>query len=269
MPLDTGLWAKYLKHNTQENTRMAENQIKHVFRDVLHHTHGLGLFEMVKITGTTEETVIETVDQEKTVILKGKTKNPVSDLADHTIGLSRMGVLNGYLKYPGFDNEDATVRVVKQDRNGVESPTEIEFADASGTDAHYRFMSAEIIQQQLKEIKFRGADFDLTIAPSEKNLQDLAYFNSVLSSFESTFSPRTEDGKLYFYIGYNGGDRTKILVSNNVEGTIASEFHWPLDIVLKILRLGPSMMSFNAKGLMQIVVHSTESEYTYLLPPKG
>ena len=251
---------------------MADNYIKDTLKDVLKHTHSLGIFEMVKITGTLEETTVETVDAEKTVIFKGKTVKPVADFVDNTVGLSRMSVLDGYLKFPGFDADDATVRVVTQERNGAEVPTEVEFVANDGTNANYRFMLAEVVNQQLKEINFKGAEFDINIVPSQKNLKDLAYFNGVLGQFESTFSPRTEDGKLYFYIGDGGGDRTKILVNDAPDGEISHEFHWPLDIVLKILRLSESsnvVLSINAKGLLQIVVHSGLAEYTYLLPAKG
>ena len=112
---------------------MADNHIKNILKDVLKHTHGLGIFEMVKITGDLEKTEIQTVDPEKTVIFKGKTVNPVPDFADATLGLSRMGVLQGYLQYPGFDSEDATVEVVKQDRNGEEVPVEVAFKSTDGT----------------------------------------------------------------------------------------------------------------------------------------
>lgn len=251
---------------------MADNYVKDTLKDVLRHTHSLGIFEMVKIKGTDAETSVETVDADKTVIFKGKTVNPVPDFVDATVGLSRMSVLDGYLKYPGFDDEAATVRTVKQDRNGSEVPVEVEFKSNEGTNAHYRFMLADVVNQQLKDITFKGAAFDINIVPSQKNLKDLAYFNGVLSAFESTFSPRTEDGKLYFYIGDNGGDRTKILVNDAPDGEITHEFKWPLDIVLKILRLSDSsnvVMSINSKGLLQIVVHSGLGEYTYLLPAKN
>ena len=248
------------------------NYIKDTLKDVLKHTHNLGIFEMVKVTGTAEQTAIETVDADKTVIFKGVTVNPVPDFVDATVGLSRMNVLDGYLKYPDFDDADATVQVIKQNRNDVDVPTEVEFISQAGTDAHYRFMLADVVNQQLKEIKFKGAEFDVNIVPSAKNLKDLGYFNGVLSQFESTFSPRTEDGKLYFYIGDAGGDRTKIQIAEAVEGDMNHEFHWPLDIVLRILRLGDNancVLSINQKGLLQIIVDSGIGTYTYLLPAKN
>ena len=227
---------------------------------------------MVKIKGSTESTEIETVDADKTVILKGSTNNPVVDFADATVGLSRMAVLKGYLQYPGFDKEDSTVTVQTQERNGEEVPVEVAFTSTEGTDAHYRFMLADVINQQLKDIKFKGAEFDVTIQPSKKMMQDLSYFNNVLAAYEANFMPKTEGGALYFYVGAEGSDRTKILINNNVEGEINTDWNWPLDIVLKILRLSDNAevdMSFNNQGLLQITVNSGMGVYTYLLPARS
>jgi hypothetical protein len=250
---------------------MANNYIKDFFKDVLKHTHSLGIFEMVKIKGTTELTEIETVDEQKTVIFKAQSVNPVPDFADATVGLSRMSVLDGYIKYPGFDDENATVKIVTQERNGVDTPVEVSFKSTEGTDAHYRFMLADVVNQQLKDIKFKGAEFDINIVPSQKNLKDLGYFNSVLSAFEANFAPKTENGALYFNIGDGVSDRTKVLISNNVDGEITQDWSWPLDIVLRILRLGDNsnlVLSINNQGLLQIKVDSGLGIYTYLLPAR-
>ena len=251
---------------------MSNNYIKDVLKDVVRHTHDLGIFEMVKVKGTTAETTVETVDADKTVIFKGTTTNPVPDFADSTVGLSRMNVLKGYLQYPGFDGEGSTVQVLTQQRNGEDVPVEVEFKTTDGTDAHYRFMLADVINQQLKDIKFKGAAFDVEIAPSKKMMQDLAYFNGVLGSYEANFMPKTENGALYFYVGSTGSDRTKILIDNNVAGDINTEWNWPLEVVLKILRLGDNSnvtLSINNQGLLQLKVNSGLGEYTYLLPARS
>lgn len=251
---------------------MKENHVKNVLKDILKHTHGLGIFEMVKITGTTEVTEVETVNADKTVIFKGRTVNPVPDFVDATVGLSRMGVLSGYLNYPGFDDDQATVKVVKQDRNGETVPVEVEFTSADSTDANYRFMLADVVNQQMKSITFKGANFDVNIVPTAKNLKDLNYFNGILGAYEATFSPKTKDGSLTFHIGDGVSDRAKVTISNNVEGTISRDWQWPLDIVLKILRLSDTsncVFSINNQGLMQIKILSGLCEYTYLLPAKS
>ena len=133
-------------------------------------------------------------------------------------------------------------------------------------------MLSDVINQQLKEIKFKGAEFDINIVPTAKNLKDLGYFNSVLGSFEANFSPKTNGTDLFFHIGDGVSDRTKIHVSNTIEGSITRDWRWPLDIVLKILRLGDNatcVMSINDQGLLQIKVDSGLGVYTYLLPAKS
>ena len=253
-------------------TTMANNHIKDILKDVLKHTHGLGIFEMVKITGDLEQTEIQTVDPEKTVIFKGKTVNPVPDFVDATLGLSRMGVLQGYLNYPGFDDEAATVQVVKQERNGEEVPVEVAFTSTDGNDANYRFMLADVVNQQMKDITFKGAQFNVNIVPTAKNLKDLNYFNGILGAYEATFSPKTDGTNLTFHIGDGVSDRAKVHINADIDGSITRDWKWPLDIVLKILRLSDSancVMSINDQGLMQIKVLSGLGEYTYLLPAKG
>ena len=247
---------------------MANNYIKDTLKDVLRHTHALGIYEMVKVTGTMEDTEIETVDADKTVILKGKLKSPVADFVGNTVGLSRMGTLARFLEYPGFTEDTATVEVVTQKRNDEDVPAEVKFQDENGTDAHYRFMAAEIVNQQLKAINFKGASYDVEINPTAKMLKDLNFFSSALD-LEDTFTPKTEGGNLYFLIGEAGSDRTKVKVAEAVSGDLTHDFQWPLAIVLKICRLSENAnvtMSFNQKGLLQIEVDSGMGEYTYLLP---
>ena len=82
---------------------------------------------------------------------------------------------------------------------------------------------------------------------------------------------KTENGALYFHVGGDASDRTKSLIDNNVEGDLTSEWNWPLDIVLKILRLGDNsnlVLSINNQGLLQIKVDSGLGIYTYLLPAR-
>ena len=108
--------------------------------------------------------------------------------------------------------------------------------------------------------------------PTDKNLKDMAYFNSVLGSFEANFSPKTNGKELYFHIGDGVSDRTKILISNDIDGSITGDWRWPLDIVLKILRLGDTgncVLSINDQGLLQIIVDSGIAKYTYLLPARS
>lgn len=246
--------------------------IKDIFKDVLRHTHALGFIEMVKISGDESLTEIEAMDADKTVILKGKLHNPVADFIDQTVGLSRMSVLDGYLKFPGFGDEGAKVEIETQSRNGEDIPVEISFESAEGHSGSYRFMLADVINQQLKTVKMKEIPWDVTIVPTQKNLKDLGYFNGVLGGFEPVFSPTTENGALYFNIGEGAGDKGKLPINNNVDGDLSGNWKWEIDKALSILRLSDSAnctVSFSNAGAMQIVIDSGLGEYTYILPAKS
>ena len=246
--------------------------IKDIFKDILRHSHALGFIEMVKISGTAEGTTIEAMDADKTVILQGKLHNPVADFIDQTVGLSRMSVLDGYLKFPGFGDEGAKVEIETQSRNGEDIPVEIAFESAEGHSGSYRFMLADVINQQLKTVKMKEIPWDVTIVPTQKNLKDLGYFNGVLGGFEPVFSPTTESGALYFNIGEGAGDKGKLPINNNVDGELSGNWKWEIDKALSILRLSDSAnctVSFSNAGAMQIVIDSGLGEYTYILPAKS
>ena len=246
--------------------------IKDIFKDVLRHSHALGFIEMVKISGDESSTTIEAMDADKTVILKGKLHNPVADFIDQTVGLSRMSVLDGYLKFPGFGDENAKVNIETQSRNGEDIPVEISFESAEGHSGSYRFMLADVINQQLKTVKMKEIPWDVTIVPTQKNLKDLGYFNGVLGGFEPVFSPTTENGALYFNIGEGAGDKGKLPINNNVDGDLSGNWKWEIDKALSILRLSDSAnctVSFSNAGAMQIVIDSGLGEYTYILPAKS
>lgn len=250
---------------------MADTSIRDTLKDVLAHTHSLGIFEIARIQGTDAETLIETVDADRTVIMKGRLLSPASEFTNSVVGLSRMQVLSGYLNYPEFNEDGAQVSLITQERDGGNVPHEVEFRSVINNTANYRFMPPAVLEQAMSEIHFKGAEFDINVVPTQKNIQDLTYFNSVLGSYEANFVPKTEDGKLFFYIGDNGGDRTRILIADGIEGEMTHEFRWPLAIVLKILKLGDDnnvVLSLNPKGLLQIKVHSGLGEYTYLFPTK-
>ena len=41
-----------------------------------------------------------------------------------------------------------------------------------------------LLTQQLKDIKFKGAEFDINIEAQQKMMKDLTYFNTVLAAYE-------------------------------------------------------------------------------------
>lgn len=240
--------------------------------DILAHTHGLGFIEMMKIKGDDTETRIEAMNEKKTVVVYGSLKAPAAELAG-TIGMARLAVLNGYLRFPPFQDDKATVEVVTDMRNGEEVPKEISFKAPGGHSSSYRFMSAEVAEEQIKVPAFKGTKWDVVVTPTEGNMKDLSYFAGILGSFEPVFVAKTEGKDLVLSIGSGSTDRARVPFSKDVSGALAGRWAWPLVETLSILKLATKaedcQMSFAEKGVMKIEIETAVGTYEYLLPAKS
>lgn len=242
-----------------------------VFSDILDHTHGLGFIDMVKITSENKETKIEAMNQDKTVVAYGKLTDKLAEL-DGVVGLSRMAVLQGYLKFPPFTLDKATVEIIKQKRGTEEVPAEIKFSSPDGHDASYRFMHREVADEQIKVPLFKGVEWDVVIVPSKDNMDQLSYFNGVLGGFEPVFTAKTDGKDLNLYIGSGASDRAMVPFTKNVSGTLKGNLSWPLVETLAILKLAAKAedctMSFSNKGAMRIEMSTDFGSYEYILPAR-
>lgn len=244
-----------------------------VLSDVLAHTHGLGFIEMMKIESNATETKVAAIDESKSVVVYGTLKNPLTEL-DGTVGFSRMAVLNGYLKYPHFIGDGATIAIETQQRDGVDVPAEIRFASTQGHESSYRFMHKDIVEEQVKVPSFNGASWDVVITATDEIMKDLSYFNGVLGAFEPTFMAKTDAGNdLNFHIGSGPTDRATVPIAKSVNGSLTGNLTWPLVETLAILKLASKAtdctISFSNKGVLKIEMETDIGTYEYLLPAKS
>lgn len=246
--------------------------LRDMLLDVVKYTHSLGFLEMVKITGTDEETSIESMDQEKSVVLFGKFNNPIPDLIG-TIGLARMSVLQGYLNFPAFADENADISVMKQTKGDEEIPVELQFTSPQGHVANYRFMSSEIVNEQMKTVKFKGVNWDVVLNPTQQSIKELVQISNILGAFEPNFVAKTDKKhNLNFHIGAGPTDRTVIPFATGVDGELKKGWAWSLINVLQILKLSSASqttISFSDLGAMKIEIDSGLGVYTYILPARS
>ena len=96
-----------------------------ILKDIVKHTHSLGIIQAAKVTTDDGGTSIDAMDDDRTVVLRGKLHTPVREFTGK-FGLGRLGVLNGYLNYEGEDREGksvkASVEVGHEERNGETVP---------------------------------------------------------------------------------------------------------------------------------------------------
>lgn len=249
------------------------HMIADTFLDIIKHTAGLGFIELVKVEGSDKNIQIAAMDEDRTVVINGVLNTPIEGL-DGTVGLSRIGILSGYLKFPAFLSDKAKVEIVTQERKQETIPAEISFDSTDGHNSHYRFMSPEIVEETIRVPPFKGSDFAVEVTPTKSALQDLGYMTAILGGVESLFTASTNaKNELIFSIGSGPTDRTKIVFAKDIKGELNHQWSYPLSQVLAICKLhdtSKSMaLSFSDQGALKIVVESGIGEYTYILPARS
>jgi len=235
--------------------------MKDYLQDIVQHTHSLGIIDLVKIVGDAHTTTIEAVSEERTVIVQAQFHNPVPEFIG-TFGMPNLSKLNTILGIPEY-REDARLTITKKE----DAPTGIHFENSTGDFKNdYRFMSAEIVNDQLKTVKFKGVRWGVEIEPSVAAIQRLK-FQAQANSGETTFIAKTENNNLMFYFGDHSSHAGNFVFAHDVAGSLTKAWSWPLSAVISILSLsGDKMIRFSDEGAAQITVDSGLAIYNYILP---
>jgi len=234
-------------------------------KDITQHTHGLGIIETVKVTGTKNDTIIDAMSEDRSVIVQAKTHNPIPMFIGQ-FGMPNLTKLNVILNIPEY-KENAKISVTTQERDGVDAPAGLSFVNKAGDFKNdYRFMSSALINEQLKSIKFKGVKWHVEFQPTVQNIQRLK-FMAQANSEETTFVAKTENSSLYFFFGDHSSHAGNFSFADNITGTIAKGFHWPIGVIQSILNLpGDKVFRFSDEGAAQITVDSGLAVYNYTMP---
>lgn len=242
--------------------------MKDILQDLVAHTHALGFITLVKVNSDDTGTKFESMAEDRSVILTAETSSKLVPIAS-TFGMTNLDKLALHLKNPEYD-KDAKIDVVEAERNGVTIPTHIHFENATGDFQNdYRFMNAEIINEKLKTVKFKGVNWDVTLEPSIASIQRLK-LQSAAHSEETTFNVKTEDGDLIFSFGDHSSHAGKFVFQAGVSGELKHAWAWPVAAIQAILSLnGDKKMMIADAGALQITVNSGQVEYNYILPAQS
>lgn len=239
--------------------------MKDILLDLVAHTHALGFIPLVKISSVDGETIIEAMAEDRSVIVQAKTKVPVPEFIN-VFGMPNLNKLDLHLKCPEYqDGEQITV--LTTDRNGETVPTGLHFQNASGDFQNdYRFMSADIVKEKLKTVKFKGATWDVELVPAVSAIQRLK-FQSQAHSEEIVFQVKTEDNNLVLSFGDASTHAGSFVFQSGIKGKLKNIWSWPVNQTLSILNLNGDMdLKISDSGAMKITVDSGIAEYNYILP---
>jgi hypothetical protein len=242
--------------------------MKDILQDVVAHTHSLGFLNLVKVSSDDATTNIESMAEDRSVIMSATTKNKVGEFTG-VFGMPNLDKLALHLKCPEYQ-KDSKIEVKSAERNGETVPTHIHFENATGDFQNdYRFMNKQIIEEKLKTVKFKGASWDVEFSPSMASIQRMK-FQSLAHSEETVFSVKSEGTNLMFNFGDASTHAGQFVFETNANGELKHSWSWPVAQVQAILGLdGKLSMKISDQGAMQITVDSGMTEYNYILPAQS
>ena len=241
-----------------------------LLKDIVGHTHSLGFLDIVKVTGDDAATKLDSMADDRSVIMEAETANPYPDMLG-VFGMPQLQKLK-YLLDGAEYKDDAKISITTAERNGETIPVGIHFENKdSDFKNDYRFMSTEVINEKMKTVKFRGVKWDVEVDPSVSAVQRFN-FQAGANSEHPTFLAKTDGGNLKFIFGDASTHGGEFIFAQNVEGKLDRGWTWPVLPILSILKIADvnnTKMSLSNEGAIQITLDSGLATYKYIIPAQA
>ena len=241
-----------------------------LLKDIVSHTHNLGFLNIVKITGDEDSTKIDSMADDRSVIMYGEVNNPVPEMQG-VFGMPQLNKLKIHLDCPEY-KEKAKIDIVTAEKDEGTIPVGIHFENAAGDFKNdYRFMNTAIINEKLKTVKFRGVTWTVEVEPSVAAIQRFQ-FQAAANSEHTTFLTKTDGGNLKFIFGDQSTHGGEFVFATDVTGNLSKAWTWPVSQVLSILKIADAnnaKLSISNEGAMQITLDSGIATYQYIIPAQA
>lgn len=233
--------------------------------DLVEHTFKLGVIDLVKITGSDQETIISGLAEDKSVVVEGKFSTPVAEFMGN-FGMPNLAKLNILLNIQEY-RENAKLTVTRKDTG---APDGINFENAAGDFKNsYRFMASEIVNEKLKTVKFKGVNWHIEFEPTVAGIQRLK-MQAQANAEEVNFQAKTENHDLKFFFGDHSTHAGNFVFHPSVTGVLKRAWSWPIKTVISILDLtGDKTVRISDDGAAMITVDSGLATYNYILPAQS
>lgn len=239
--------------------------IKDTLQDIVEHTYKLGNIDLVKITGSTLETTLEALAEDKSVVVQARFHKPVAEFIG-TFGMPNLNKLNILLGLEAY-REDAAITVTERDVDGNQVLDGIHFENKAGDFVNdYRFMGQILVDEKLKKVTFKQPAWDLEFEPNIGGIQRLK-MQAQANAEETLFTARTDKTDLKFDFGDHSTHAGSFVFQADVGGVLTRQWAWPVKQFIGILDLvGDKQVHIASAGAAMITVDSGIAKYKYILP---
>lgn len=244
--------------------------MQNLLKDIVAHTVKLGFLNIIKVTGTETQTAIDSMSDDRTVVMHAETKDPYPQMIG-MFGMPQLEKLRYLVDGSEYQN-DAIINVTTAVRNEETIPVGLHFENQAGDFKNdYRFMNSDIINEKIKTVKFRGATWHVTLSPSMNSVQRFQ-FQAGANTEYTTFVAKTDGDKLVFTFGDPSSHAGEFVFATGISGKITKAWSWPITQVLAILKIADTnntTLSFSNDGAMQIELDSGIANYQYIIPAQA
>lgn len=244
--------------------------MKDFLKDVIEYMYGLGDVNLVKVTGTTQETKVNALADDKSVIVSGVFNIPISEVLG-TFGMPNLSKLKTILSFSEeYNDENSHINVIREVRDGEDIPTTIHFESKNSDFINdYRLMSKVVVDSKIQNVSFKGANWNVEFEPSIHNIQRLKR-QAAANSEEPYFATKVENGDLKIYFGDHSTHSGNFVFHAGVNGTMLRTWNWPVKAFLSIMDLpGTKTVKMSDQGATEITVDSGLAVYSYILPAQA
>lgn len=242
--------------------------LKDYVQDLVKNVISTGFFTKIKITASANDILVEAMEENKDIVLKGKFLNPIPDIKGE-FGLGNLSLLSHMISDNEFSSPDTKLEVVYDKSNNT--PVEFSYENKSKSYINYRFMSAKLVADQPK---FAEPKWDVVIKPTRNNIQQFNWAASGLAAYEQYFIPEIQDGKMKFFIGEDGGSNQRggVVFASDLTEKFDGNFKWKISHIQPVLKLVDSTdceMAFSNKGAIQMTINTGIGSYRFIFPAKA
>ena len=245
-----------------------------IIKDLVSYSVPLN-FSTIRVTSDKTKTLFEAVDEDRRVIMKATTKEPVAEF-NGVFGMPNLKILKGYIEAFEKMSADASnngkkvvIDVQNNNTDNPDLPTDIQFKMPGVSTGVYRLQLLNLpTQPSLKSTPTWDAEI---VQPTKSKISEFATFASILSDVEKNFSVKTDTDLLKFNIGDENASTSKVsfVFADGVNNTVNPQLYWRCSDFLSIMNLSAAaatVVRFSNLGVIQIGADSGLIEYSFLLP---
>jgi hypothetical protein len=251
---------------------MADNILRDVLLEVIRVITPVGI-DSVRVKQEDGKVTFETLDEEKSIIISGELLSGVTVPEFEGVGsfgISKVGVLGGFLNLATHKTDKATIKINARERNGVMTAEEIELMAEKNVKTIFRLMNPEL----LPKAKFKdGVKWDVVFSPDKSTMAEFNQKAAILGSFEDYFYPTVDEaGNLIFCIGAEGNHSTFTIMAEGVTGKLSQKIYIPTVKFTNALKVDSNLentvCSIFSGGALMLETKLAKTSWRMILPAR-